>query len=220
MLDAEENSPEKKLSCSPDVNKLGIANIAINTTCDQALMNSSQGTVKIKAIPMDFGTMILSNNSHPSSTSHSRGSIIRCTPKNIISPPTDGDRASAATSGFFNQAHQMEMFGSHFKVDANGLEDSATPAVNAELDNYFSRLPMQQVSEKRTAIENTQRPISTIEEHPTNSSFLQQSSQGGCNVIGVNEFELDSRPDTALSGNSSQVGGHPSSHHHLSNEAG
>ena len=95
----------------------------------------------------------------------------------------------------------MEMFGSHFKV--NGLEDSATPTVNAELDNYFSRLPMQQVSEQRTAIENALRPISTIEEHPTNSSFLQQSSQGGCNVVGVNEFELDSRPDTALSGNSS-----------------
>lgn len=34
MQEVLNESPDKKLSCSPDVNRLGIANIAINTTMD------------------------------------------------------------------------------------------------------------------------------------------------------------------------------------------
>ena len=99
---------------------------------------------------MDFGPMLLSNTSQPSSRrSQSRGSYIRCTPTNIISPPADIEKASVVTSGFLNQAHHMDMFGSHFKVGGiDGLEDSATPAMNADLENEIQKIPPREAHPK------------------------------------------------------------------------
>ena len=56
--------------------------------------------------------------------------MIRCTPTNIISPSAEGEKAGLTASNFLNQAHNLEMFGSHFKIGGAGLEDSATPTVN------------------------------------------------------------------------------------------
>lgn len=64
--------------------------------------------------------------------------MIRCTPTNVISPTEQVDlNGNLLSSNFLNQTHHMEMFGSHFKVVGNGLEDSAqaTPVMNYDLDS-------------------------------------------------------------------------------------
>ena len=106
-------------------------------------MNSSQGTVRVTAAPIDFGpALLLSNNSLPSSRSQSRGSFIRCTPTNLISPPSNLEQSHAITSGFLNQAHHMDMFGSHFKLGgaSEGLEDLATPSANTEIEKEVPKI--------------------------------------------------------------------------------
>ena len=179
----EQPSPEKsqRLSCSPDVNRLDIANIAINTTvAQQDPLDSSQATAQIAAPAELAEYAMLSAASYAGSTSQSRASVVRCTPE-AVSPsaaasagPNKSSAESAMTSAFLNQMAQhttkMEMFGSHFK--ACGLaDDLAFPPASAvdALDAQQQVLPQAELA---------MQPISSIEE-PTSSSFLQQSSQGG-----------------------------------------
>ena len=49
----------------------------------------------------------------------------------------------------------MDMFGSHFKVGGiDGLEDSATPAVNAEIENEIQKIPPREAHPKENTQEN------------------------------------------------------------------
>ena len=109
----EQPSPEKsqRLSCSPDVNRLDIANIAINTTIDQqnTPLESSQATALIAAPAELAEYAMLSAASYPGSTSQSRASVVRCTPE-AVSPsaaasagPNKSSAESAMTSAFLNQ---------------------------------------------------------------------------------------------------------------------